>query len=280
MALSKRFKPSLWQGLDALAYYVLFPALIFSAAATSAVTLQEVGSLGVLVWSLLIAGCVIAWPLVRLSELSYTDFAGVWQTTWRFNSGLAFVVAQALPGDALATMAVIVGLAVPVANILAVLVLSHRSDDNLVARIKIVLRNPFFIASATGITASVLGAPLPEIPMQALSRIGSVAPVLILIVIGAALDWRMLLKLRIFDLGLHTVKLLILPAMAMALVTVAALSPYSAAAFIVFAALPTATAAPTLASQFGADKKRVATVTVQSTMLSLGTLPFWLLVIS
>ena len=48
------------------------------------------------------------------------------------------------------------------------------------------------------------------------------------------------------------------------------------ATLLVFAALPTASAAHVLASAFGADRERVATIIAQSTLLSGITLPLWI----
>lgn len=47
---------------------------------------------------------------------------------------------------------------------------------------------------------------------------------------------------------------------------------------VVYAALPTASAAHVLAAGFGADRRLVATLIAQSTLLSAATLPVWMLV--
>ena len=47
---------------------------------------------------------------------------------------------------------------------------------------------------------------------------------------------------------------------------------------VVFAALPTASAAHVLAAGFGADRKPAATLNAQTTILSAATLPIWMTV--
>lgn len=46
---------------------------------------------------------------------------------------------------------------------------------------------------------------------------------------------------------------------------------------VLFAALPTASAAHVLAAGFGANRELVATLIAQSTLLSAATLPLWIL---
>ena len=99
-----------------------------------------------------------------------------------------------------------------------------------------------------------------------------------LISIGATMDWRALRRLDRFSSVLVATKLVALPGA----VTLGALALGSSAlivpVLIVFAALPTASAAHVLASGFGADRRRAATLVAQTTLLSAATLPFWMTV--
>ena len=54
------------------------------------------------------------------------------------------------------------------------------------------------------------------------------------------------------------------------------LDPAIASVLVVFAALPTASAAHVLASAFGADRQLVATLIAQTTLLSALSLPLWI----
>jgi predicted permease len=57
------------------------------------------------------------------------------------------------------------------------------------------------------------------------------------------------------------------------------LSPTVAATLVLFAAMPTASAAHVLAAGFGADRQWPATLVAQTTLLSAVTLPLWITVI-
>ena len=78
-----------------------------------------------------------------------------------------------------------------------------------------------------------------------------------------------------FALSLHAIRLLILPAVVWTTATLVGAGGLLPATLLVFAALPTATAAHVLAARYGADRRRVALLVMQSSLLGLVTLPLW-----
>lgn len=278
--LRRAIPPAGWVAPDRLCYLLLFPALIFRATAASGPGAGRLMVVGAAVWSIMATGFALGWLTRRHGPPRFLDFAGVWQTAWRFNSALALVMAQALPEGARALMSVVVGLAVPFANLLAVGVLSRGNALSGLRTLQRVLLNPFFLASVLGMAAASTGTVLPG-PLDAtLARLAQAALPLALLSIGAALDVRALAGLGRFQAGLHAIKLGLLPGLTLLAAHLLGAGRDMAAVLVLFAATPTATAAQVLASVFGADRGPVATVIAQSTLLGCVTVPLWLAVLA
>lgn len=271
-----RIPTNVWVGLDKLNFEILFPTLIFVAAASRPISAPDLLTVGPAVWAIMLCGLFLGWTSRRFGPDSFLDFAGVWQTAWRFNTAVAFVaVGVAQRADA-AVMAIAIGMAVPVANILAVSALSRGGNLGKMATLRMVLRNPFLIASVAGIFVGVSGQSLPTILMASLEMLAQAAIPIALLSIGATMKWTALAKLDAFSCILNATKLIALPAIVLVSAKVFEFEGPLIPTLVVFAALPTASAAHVLASAFGADRKRVATIIAQSTLLSGITLPFWI----
>ncbi len=124
MALGRavaRFVPAAgWEAVDRLNFQLLFPALIFQAAARGAPSAAEALAIGGGVWAILLLGLGLGWLARPFGPRGFLDFAGVWQTAWRFNTALGLVAVQALPAASHGLMPIAIGFAVPLANVLAV----------------------------------------------------------------------------------------------------------------------------------------------------------------
>lgn len=276
-AFSRRIvAESIWAGLDRLNYQILFPALIFGAAARGAADLPDMAVIGLGVATILTLGVLLSRPLRRFGPERRLDFAAAQQTAWRFNTALGLAAAQALPEDARTLVPIAIGFAVPLANILAFGALSRAGGASLGAMTRMIALNPLFLASLSGLIVAIADIPLPEVLTTALSELGTAAVALALISIGAAFRPRALARLDPFMVGLSLVKLLALPGAIVLIAQALSLDPAPTAALTLFAALPTATAALPLASAFGADRALVAGVIAQSTALGCLTLPCWI----
>lgn len=275
--ISKRITPDIWAGIDRLNFLVLFPALLFISASARPIAIAEIASVGVGVWAIIGIGFGFGLLLRPWGPASFLDFAGTWQTAWRFNTAIAFVAASTMPAAVSGLLPVAIGLAVPVANVLAVGALS-RGRGGWKSRLIAIATNPFLLASLAGIFIGVSGIALPKVPVQALSRLSEAAVPMALLSIGATMDWKAVFRLDRFYGGLNAIKLLVLP------FAVWIAGPYLTddtalvALLIVFAALPTASAAHILAGAFGADRRAPSILIAQSTLLSCVTLPLWIAV--
>ena len=273
-----RLSENAWTGLDRLNFDILFPALLFSATASRPIPLSQVAVVGLSVWALLFAAMGLAYLCRPLGPERFINFAGLWQCSWRFNTALGLVAANSLAPSATALMPIIVGMAVPMANILAVSALSRGNGLGLLKTIKTVAMNPFFLASFSGVLVGISGQTIPAPIMAPIDLLAAAAIPLALLSIGATMDWTALARLDRFRGLMNTIKLMAMPSMAVLIGWGFSLSVDHASALIIFAALPTASAAHVLAAGFGAERRPVATMIAQSTLLSAITLPIWVFI--
>ncbi|QYX58153.1 AEC family transporter [Roseovarius sp. SCSIO 43702] len=277
-ALSGRLSETAWQGLDRLNFEILFPALIFTAAASRPIDPADLLIVGPLVWSILLAGLLLGWLARPRGPARFLDFAGGWQTAWRFNTALGFVVVGALPGADISLFSVTIGLAIPMANVFAVAALSRGTGLTLGAALGRIALNPFLLASLSGVAVGLSGLTIPAPILAPVEMLAAAAIPVALISIGATLDWRALGRLDLFSGHIVATKLIALPLLVALVAWTFGLHDPLVPILIAFAALPTASAAHVLAAGFGADRRLVATLIAQSTLLSAATLPLWMLV--
>lgn len=274
--LRHRFSNEVWLSIDKLNFQLLFPVLIFYSAASRKAQLDDVLIIGSGALSITLLGCLLAMPLRKLQQgpKKFLDFAGIWQTTWRFNTAIGMIAIQALPEESRGLMSIAIGFAVPLANILAVLVLSHGQSMSFSRTVKSILLNPFLLASIGGLLASNIDIHL--ILDNTLSSLASAATPLALLSIGASVHLKVLMKINLFSFSINSIKLALLPAITLFSCKMLDMSNEQCVILTLFAALPTSSSAHLLAHAFGADRHIVATVIAQSTLLACLSLPFWM----
>ncbi len=278
--IRSRLSVNAWQGLDKLNFEILFPALLFVSAAGRPIQFGDVFRMAPAVWGILTLGLVMGYGVRRFGPDRFLDFAGGWQTAWRFNSAIAIIAITTLADGNAAQMAVAIGLAVPVANIFAVSVLSRGGSLGALDGAKKILLNSFLLASVAGVVVGLSGISIPKPVMAPLQMLSAAAIPIALISVGATMNWRALGQLTKFSAAINAVKLIALPALAMAGCWLFGVRSDLSAVLVTFAALPTASAAHVLAAGFGADRELVATLVAQSTLLAAVTLPFWITMVA
>ena len=274
--LRRRIPQQAWAGLDQLNFVLLFPALLFVAAASRPIALADALRIGPAVWAILFCGLALGWLARRDGPERFVDFAGAWQTAWRFNTAIAFVAVGVMEGGDPGLMAVAVGMAVPMANLLAVTALSRGGSLGLAETVRRVLLNPYLLASAAGVAVGLSGLTPPRLAMAPLEMLAMAAIPVALLSIGATMNWAALARLDRFTGVLNATKLLALPGLVWLVASVTGSTADWVRHLIVFAALPTTSGGHVLAAAFGADRVPVATVIAQSTLLAAVTLPFWI----
>jgi predicted permease len=267
-----------WTGLEKLVYFILFPALLFNALAradlawATAAPLVATAAASMIVAMLF--GALARW-LFAPSVLSPVSFASQSQCAFRFNSYIGFAVAAKLHGTAgIVAMGLVAGAMVPLANVAAVGMLARHGGANLWRELA---KNPLVLATLAGLVWNMLGLGLP-VPLAAfLGRLAEAAIALGLLAVGSAL------RLSAAPGGGHgaagwflAVKLLVMPAAAIAIARGFGLSGLQFDIALAFAALPTASSAYILARRMGGDGPSVAWLISASTLAAMVTLPLWL----
>ena len=113
-------------------------------------------------------------------------FAAGFQCAFRFNSYIALALGARLYGDAgLAAIAVVIGVTVPIATVVAVAGFAGAQGTSIAREIA---KNPLVVSLVAGVAWGAAGLPLPEVAQTVLSRLGAASLVLGLLAVGAALD--------------------------------------------------------------------------------------------
>ncbi|OGB25018.1 MAG: permease [Burkholderiales bacterium RIFCSPLOWO2_02_FULL_57_36] len=266
-----------WTGMEKLVYYILFPALLFYATSRAPLDFASTGKLLQVALTAVLCGIALGWlakPLFRPGPMIFES--GV-QTAFRFNSYIALAVASRLAGDeGTALMALIIGFAVPICNMAAVHALVHKSGGLL----KELAKNPLLIATVCGVLFNLAGLEVPEVIGMTLSRMGNASIALGLILVGAGLRLSGQHEAKGITAYFLAVKLLALPAIAYGLGIWIGLPALQLQIAVMFCALPTASSAYVLAARMGGNGPLVAFLISAGTLLSIVTLPLWLMLVS
>ena len=306
-----------WMRTEKLVFYVLLPAMLFLSVAGSTVALGDAAiflSAGVLSMSLAAA---LAWGIRYVVRADDVTHASVFQCGFRFNSYIGFALAARIGGDeALALLALLIAVWVPISNALATAELaravakadgiegaaegvakSGEKNGTAVAQLGAVLTgrallhktlrgvvtNPLILATVGGLLWKALGLPLPATLVQTLKHLGDASLALGLLCIGAGLTAGALRKYARLIAAATFERLVAAPIAALLVTSALALflplSPMGAAVVLLFAALPTAQSCYVMASAMGGNAPTVAGVTTAHILASAVTLPLWTIVI-
>lgn len=265
---------SVWDGVERLVYFVLFPALLFSTTSRGHASLGDTRDLVLAGAAMLLIGIALAYAAFWARKADRRCVASGVQTAFRFNSYIALAVADRVGGPpAVSLVAVLIALGVPLCNVAAVWALARHAQSNVWREL---LRNPLLIATLSGLTVHALGWTLPEPIVPVLDRLGQASIALGLMTVGAGLQWRGLHRELPVGIWFLSIRHLLLPLIAMTLAWALALPPLQALVLVLFAAMPTASSAYVLAARMGGDGPYVAGLVSLSTVLGAISIPVFL----
>ena len=270
-----------WVGTEQLVYYVLFPALLFRTLARA--KLSEVPLFGVggalLIAVLLMATLCLALRPILMKRLSVSgpSFTSIFQCSCRWQTYVALAVAGNLYGDIGLTLASVAMVAmIPILNVLSVWVLAHYAAPTRLSWPRILLtiaQNPFIWACALGLAANLIGLKLPTWIDEFIDALGRSSLALGLLVVGAGLQLRGVLRPGPPALLSCALKLVLMPIFAISLGLAFGLSGTSLAIVACCSSVPTASSAYVLARQMGGDAALVAEILTLQTTLAIVTMP-------
>ncbi|CAN5309593.1 AEC family transporter [soil metagenome] len=271
------FEDSFWSGLEKLVYFVLFPCLLFNSIVATRFDFAAAGSMLLAALAAIAAGALLG-GFGRWWARDERVWASAFQCAFRFNSYIALAIAGRLAGQTgVATMAILIGVGVPVCNAMAVTALARHSEHGLLRELS---RNPLLIATSSALLLNVAGIGLPEVLSASLKRAGDASIALGLIAVGAGLQLSAFGGSRRLVAWITAVKLLALPAIALGVGLALGLAGLQLQIAVLSAAMPTASSAYILAQRMGGDGRVVALLISIGTLLSAITVPAWLAIVS
>lgn len=268
------FPPAFWAGVERLVYYLLFPALLFRALASAAAPPGAGGALVGVVVAFTLGGIALSALGMALLRLDRATSAACFQCGFRFNTYIALAIAARIGGDsAIVLVGLCIAALVPIVNVAAVSAMAQGRGRQIVVELA---RNPLIVACVAGVGWRLAGWPLPDIVARVLAHLAGAALPLGLLAVGAGLRIEgAALPVRAV-LWWNGVKLLGMPALAMAFAHLAGLPPLERALAVLMAAVPTAPSAYILASQMTGRGAPVALLISTGTLAAALTLPAWL----
>lgn len=274
-------RADLWAGVNKLAYLVLLPALLFVTIGQADLAGDEAGTFIIASVLGFLAMAGLAWALKPLLQTDGPSFSSVFQGGVRWNGFVILALAQVgLSAEQAALVAIGFGPTVPLINILCVMGLSvwgeHEGDVSMKRVLFRIATNPLIIGCAGGIAAIALPWLQPPLVVATGELIGRAALPLILLAIGAGLDFSAI-GARPKLLGVSVaLKLIVAPAVFLAIGYALDLPT---AAMVVLAAVggaPGAASAYVLAKELGGNAELMAGHVTVTTMLAFISLPCWM----
>ncbi|MDP1567816.1 MAG: AEC family transporter, partial [Polaromonas sp.] len=267
---------TVWQQVESLVYYFLFPVLLFHSIVRSPLDLGAASSLIAAGLTMGVLGIALAYSLPYLpwlgKHIDRREHAASAQVAFRFNSFIALALAERLAGaEGLLLIAILIGVCVPLFNVGAVWPMARHANTGFAGAL---VRNPLIIATATGLTANLLGFQMPDWLEPTVTRIGAASLALGLMAAGAGMQFASLASAKTLAVSLLAIRHFFIPLIALGLSWVFGLSPVQTTVLLSFSALPTASSCYVLAARMGYNGAFVAGLVTLSTLLGMVSLPF------
>jgi hypothetical protein len=265
-----------WDQVESLVYYFLFPVLLFHSIVRSPLDFGATSSLLTAGVGIGLCGIAMTYALPFVPGLGRhidrRDHAASAQIGFRFNSFICLALAERLAGpQGLLLIAVLIGVCVPMFNIAAVWPMARHAKAGFARQL---VRNPLIVATLAGLLANVLGLTVPNWATPTLTRIGAASLALGLMAAGAGMQFATLGRGKALAVSVLAIRHLLLPLVAWGLSYALRLDATQAAVLMAFSAVPTASSAYVLAARMGYNGPYVAGLVTLSTLLGVVSLPF------
>ncbi|MBO0344732.1 AEC family transporter [Roseibium limicola] len=271
-----------WRGIERLAYFLLFPAILFKSIAMvdfASVPALEMGLALLCAILVMIALVLLLRPVMQTKfEINGPRFTSIFQGAVRWNGFLALAMADSLMGpEGVALLAVAMVVMIPVLNVSSILVLSRwgkSAEKPSAAKVaRDLYTNPFNIAIAVGVVFNVLSIPIPGFAEQTLNMLGAASLPVGIICVGAGLDLNALRRPGpALTLGAF-IRLLISPLVGATFAYLFGVTGNAHTAIIIACSVPSASNAFLLARLMGGDTKLMAEILTLQTLAAIVTIP-------
>ena len=264
---------------DRLVYFIFFPAMLFwkiggadrGSAFDPGLVMAALAALAT-VYS-------ISALLIRLGSVTAFQAGSFSQSCYRFNTyiGMAILI-NALGETGVRDFGILIGVVIPVINVLAVSTLIWFSGQRLspgrqlAMTLRALVANPLIIACLAGMAYGRLVGAFPVFVDNALGLMSSVTLPLALLSIGGALTVQGLREHLPASLLAAGLKLAVLPAVGYFFLSLFSVTETAMKIGMLYFALPASTAIYVLSSQLNSDTRLASAAIVVSTALSFVSL--------
>ncbi len=278
---TKAMGPEVWDALDHLVFYVLFPALLVKTlvrADLDSVPARDFVFVAVGSVTLAAAAMLAAYLILR-KPISGPAFTSFFQGTIRFQSTISVAISGALFGERGLTFAALsVASMVPLIQCYTVLVLIlFGTGNNSIALLPILKRlaaNPLALACVAGLILNRIG--LPDAIYNTLDYLGSASIGLSILSVGAGLNLAGIGTRRgVVAINLM-VRLIIMPLLIFAMSSLVGLTGLARTIVVIAAAVPTAPTSYTMARKMGGDAELMAQIITFQSVAAALTLPLFI----
>jgi len=272
---------------DRLIYFIFFPILLFwKIGAANQTFTPEATRFYLAVIVAVICIYAISTLFILIFKIPAFQAGTFSQSCYRFNSYVGMAVILSVLGEpAVARFGVLIGLVIPLINVLSVttLIWFSANPGNLRQRLQTtflsILNNPLVIGCAAGLLYAVWINRFPLFIDNTLRLGASITLPLALLSVGGSLTPQTLKRHLPMATAGAVFKLVLLPAIGYGIMQLAGVTSDDQAVGILFFALPTSTAIYILSAQLQSDTELASATIVLSTALSFFTLSIvlWLL---
>lgn len=270
---------------DKLIYYIFFPVLLFWKIGAAAS--DYIGDPGLYKAAIcaVVSVYILSSLYIKLFRVPAYQAGSFSQSCYRFNTyiGMA-VMLNALGEDGARQFSFLIGLIIPIINILAVSILSWYSEkkvrlpQRVGLTVKALISNPLIIACVAGIVYWKLIGEFPVFIDNTFRLASFVTLPLALFSIGGALTLDGMKNHFILSLVASVFKLVILPLIGYLFLNAFNVTGVSFKVGMLYFTLPTSTALYILSSQLSSDTQLASAAIALSTLLSVISLSVALLI--
>ncbi len=273
-----------FKGLNRFVFWIALPALLISSISVAEFEIKTLSQIVLLVSIGTVLSLAVAWGIARFLKLPGPSTGSFIQGSFRGNGafvGLPVIIYSLGSIDPRAEMLATVILApvVIIFNILGVCILTHYSREKRSTEASIrtfglqLIKNPLIMACIVGLALNLAGLALPLFIHRPLEALGSAALALILVSIGAGLEFAKLRGSASPTLIASLIKVVITPAIGFLIVGFFNLNSTEAMIAIFYLACPAAGMSYVMAEVMGNDGPLAGRIVALSTLLSAITLP-------
>lgn len=269
---------------DKLTYYVFFPMLLFWKIGGASTALLSNSGLYKAVLCAVFTVYVLSTIFIKLFRVPDYKAGTFSQSCYRFNSyiGVAIVL-NVLGEEGIKHFGILIGMIIPVINVLCVSTLKWFSGEKVVPAKRLVqiakalIANPLILACISGILYANLRQGFPPFIDSTLKLSSSVALPLAMLSVGGALTLSTIRDHFKLSLIASIFKLLVLPTAGYIFLLVFGVSGIVLKVGLIYFALPTSPALYILSSQMNSDTDLASASIALSTILSFFSLSVALL---